>query len=204
MVTVYAQFAPLTETTTTFKMQFSTLFIAAAAPFLVSASPTSRRSTSSDGLSKKGLFDGGIPLGCSFAGRNGNAYIEHPVGDDNSKSCFGWDNGGAINCGKKRYSVEEYNNIKAAVREQVTKDGQWDSSTAGAWTATFNLGTTAFDDRDTKAFDDTLDSISVDGSSGVAELTYYWQRNVFSVLSRFNKIFAQSDVFLSRGGDPQT
>ncbi|KAL8914729.1 MAG: hypothetical protein Q9171_000742 [Xanthocarpia ochracea] len=158
-------------------MQFSTLFIAAAAPFLVSTSPTKRASASPNDLTKKGLFDGGIPLGCQFAGRNGNAYIEHPIGDENSKSCFGWDNGGAVSCGTRRYSIEEYDNIKQAVRDQVTKDGQWESSDVGEWTATFQLWTTAFEDRDTKAFDDTLDSISVDDNAGVAELTYYWQRN---------------------------
>lgn len=157
-------------------MQFPTLFVAAAAPFLISASPTERRSASLNKLDQRGIFDG-IPLGCNFAGKLGNAYIEHPIGDDNSKSCFGWDNGGAIKCGTTRYSNEEYDNIKAAVREQVTKDGWKESSDAGKWTATFQLGTTAFDDRDTKAFDDTLDSISVDGKAGVAELTYYWQRN---------------------------
>ncbi|KAI4256058.1 MAG: hypothetical protein L6R42_006420, partial [Xanthoria sp. 1 TBL-2021] len=76
-------------------MQFPTLFVAAAAPFLISASPTERRSASLNKLDQRGIFDG-IPLGCNFAGKLGNAYIEHPIGDDNSKSCFGWDNGGAI------------------------------------------------------------------------------------------------------------
>ena len=153
-------------------MQFSTLFVAAAAPFLISATPTERRSASMNKLEQRG-----IPIGCNFDGRNGNSYIEHPIGDDNAKSCFGWNSGAGIRCGSRRYSKEEYNNIKAAVREQATKDGWKESSEAGEWTAYFFIGTTAFDDRDTKAFDDTLDSISVDGNDGVAELTYYWQRN---------------------------
>ena len=81
------------------------------------------------------------------------------------------------NCSTKRYSIEKYDNIKQAVRDQVTKDGQWESSDVGEWTATFQLWTTAFEDRDTKAFDDTLDSISVEDNAGIAELTYYWQMN---------------------------
>ncbi|KAL8966159.1 MAG: hypothetical protein Q9197_006139, partial [Variospora fuerteventurae] len=111
--------------------------------------------------------------GCSFTGRIGNAYIPDPVGD--GESCFGFDNGGAISCGGP-YEQEELDNIKKAVADQVTKDGWLKSSDAGEWTATFQTFTTAFEDRDTSAFDETLDAVNVEGNSGAGELTYYWQR----------------------------
>ncbi|KAL8756166.1 MAG: hypothetical protein Q9199_003118 [Rusavskia elegans] len=161
-------------------MQFSTLFIAAALPFLLSASPTERRSASierrsaaANKLAARGLFDT-TPAGCTFAGKLGNAYIDNPTGDGNS--CFGFSNGGAITCGGP-YKQEEIDNIKKAVREQATKEGQWESTEAGEWTATFNLFTTAFEDRDTSAFDKTLDAVNVEGNSGAGQLTYYWQSN---------------------------
>ncbi|KAL8911240.1 MAG: hypothetical protein Q9172_007706 [Xanthocarpia lactea] len=158
-------------------MQFSTLFIAAALPFLISASPAERRSTmqkrpAANKLAARGIFDT-TPIGCTFAGRLGNAYINDPTGDGDS--CFGFDNGGAITCGGP-YEPEEIDNIKKAVREQVTKDGQWKSSQAGEWIATFNLLTTAMEDRDTSAFDKTLDAVNVEGNSGAGEMRYYWQR----------------------------
>ncbi|KAL8874967.1 MAG: hypothetical protein Q9198_006612 [Flavoplaca austrocitrina] len=158
-------------------MQFSTLFIAAALPFLISASPAERRSTmhkrsAANKLAARGLFDT-TPVGCTFAGRLGNSYIDNPTGDGDS--CFGFDNGGAITCGGP-YKPEEIDNIKKAVKEQATKDGQWESTDAGEWTATFNLFTTAMEDRDTSAFDETLDAVNVEGNSGAGQLTYYWQR----------------------------
>ncbi|KAL8913119.1 MAG: hypothetical protein Q9171_002013 [Xanthocarpia ochracea] len=158
-------------------MQFSTLFIAAALPFLISASPAERRSTmqkrsTANKLAARGLFDT-TPAGCTFAGRLGNAYIDNPTGDGDS--CFGFDNGGAIKCGGP-YKPEELDNIKKAVKEQATKDGQWKSTDAGEWTATFKLFTTAFEDRDTSAFDETLDAVNVEGNSGAGQMTYYWQR----------------------------
>lgn len=161
-------------------MHFSALFIAAALPFLLSASPTERRSASierrsaaANKLAARGLFDT-TPVGCTFAGKLGNAYIDNPTGDGNS--CFGFSNGGAITCGGP-YKQEEIDNIKKAVREQATKEGQWESTDAGEWTATFNLFTTAFEDRDTSAFDKTLDAVNVEGNSGAGQLTYYWQSN---------------------------
>ncbi|KAI4208379.1 MAG: hypothetical protein LQ349_009742 [Xanthoria aureola] len=160
-------------------MQFSALFIAAALPFLISASPAERRSDSierrsaaANNLAARGLFDT-TPAGCTFAGRLGNAYIDNPTGDGDS--CFGFDNGGAITCGGP-YKPDEIANIKDAVREQATKDGQWKSTKKGDWIASFNLFTTAFEDRDTSAFDKTLDAVNVDGNSGAGQMTYYWQR----------------------------
>ncbi|KAL8919569.1 MAG: hypothetical protein Q9208_006686 [Pyrenodesmia sp. 3 TL-2023] len=154
-------------------MHFSALFVAAALPFLVAASPTERRSSARDssGLSRRAQV-----IGCSFAGRIGNAYISNPVGDGEEKSCFGWPNSGAITCGGP-WDEGEVNNIKQAVRDQVTKDGQFETSEAGEWTASFALFTSAFDDRDTSAFDAVLDKNNVEDSSVAGQMTYYWQRN---------------------------
>ncbi|KAL8786471.1 MAG: hypothetical protein Q9213_002787 [Squamulea squamosa] len=156
-------------------MQFSTLFIAAALPFLISASPAQRRSASSSKLAVGQIEKRtGEEDGCTFAGKLGNRYINNPTGD--GKSCFGFDNGGAITCNGP-YEQEEINNIKKAVADQVTKDGLLKTSEAGDWTASFQLPTSAFDDRDTSAFDKTLDAVNVEGNSGAGQLTYYWQRN---------------------------
>lgn len=154
-------------------MHFSALFVAAAIPFLVAGSPTERRSSARD---SSGLNKRAAELGCSFAGRLGNSYVNNPVGDGDGKSCFGWPNGGAIKCGGP-WDKEEVKNIKKAVADVVTKDGHFESSEAGEWTATFQLLTTAFDDRETSAFDDMLDQYNVEGSSAAGQLTYYWQRN---------------------------
>lgn len=102
-----------------------------------------------------------------------NAWIDNPTGD--GESCFGFNTGGAITCGGP-YKQEEIDNIKKAVKEQATKDGQWESTDAGEWTATFNLFTTAMEDRDTSAFDETIDAVNVEDNSGAGQLTYYWQR----------------------------
>ncbi|KAL8645018.1 MAG: hypothetical protein Q9226_007485 [Calogaya cf. arnoldii] len=155
-------------------MQFSTVFIVAALPFLISASPAQRRSSAKK-LAARGLFDKDkTPPGCVFAGRLGNSYIDNPTGDGNS--CFGFDNGSAITCGGP-YEQKEIDDIKKAVADQVTKDGQFKSSEAGEWTAYFQDFTSAFGDRDTSAFDKTLDSVNVEGNSGAGELKYYWERN---------------------------
>ncbi|KAL8881530.1 MAG: hypothetical protein Q9198_001283 [Flavoplaca austrocitrina] len=169
-------------------MHFSTLFIFAALSFLICASPAERRAgmmkrrsditerpSSANKLAARfELFPSGPPPGCSFVGsRMTNYYIDNPTGD--GESCFGFDAGGAIKCGGP-YKQEEIDNIKKAVKEQATKDGQWESSSAGEWTATFHLFTTAFEDRDTSAFDETLDAVNVKGNSGAGQLKYYWQR----------------------------
>ncbi|KAL8748392.1 MAG: hypothetical protein Q9184_007339 [Pyrenodesmia sp. 2 TL-2023] len=154
-------------------MHLSALFVAAALPFLVAGSPTERRASARD---SSGLNRRATPIGCSFAGRLGNAYVSNPVGDGEEKSCFGWPNGGAIRCGGP-WDEEEVKNIKQAVRDQVTKDGQWESSDAGEWTATFSLLTSAFDDRDTSAFDKMVDEYNVEDSTAAGQMTYYWQRN---------------------------
>ncbi|KAL8652975.1 MAG: hypothetical protein Q9226_004041 [Calogaya cf. arnoldii] len=156
-------------------MQFSALFITAALPFLISASPTQRRS-GAEKLAARGLFDKDkTPPGCVFVNpRIGNSYIDNPTGD--GKSCFGFGNGGAITCGGP-YEQKEIDDIKKAVVDQVTKDGQFESSEAGEWTAYFNDWTSAFDDRDTSAFDKTLDSVNVEDNSGAGQLKYYWERN---------------------------
>ncbi|KAI4196992.1 MAG: hypothetical protein LQ346_003127 [Caloplaca aetnensis] len=154
-------------------MHFSAFFVAAALPFLVAGSPTERRSSARD---NSGLSRRAEDIGCTFAGKLGNSYVNNPVGDGEGKSCFGWPNGGAITCGGP-WDEAEANNIKQAVRDQATKDGQWESSDAGEWTATFMLATTAFDDRDTSAFDAVLDENNVEDSSAAGQMSYYWQRN---------------------------
>ncbi|KAL8853003.1 MAG: hypothetical protein Q9221_002151 [Calogaya cf. arnoldii] len=156
-------------------MQFSTFSIAAALPFLISASPAERRSASAKKLTQRGLFDvDKTPLGCKFSGKIGNGYIENPTGD--GKSCFGYPNGGAITCGGP-YEQKEIDDIRKAVADQVTKDGQFKSSEAGEWTAYFQDFTWAYDDRDTSAFDETLDSINVKDNTAAGHLEYYWERN---------------------------
>ena len=147
-------------------MQLAALFIAAALAFLISASPAQRRSASTSKLAvgqieKRGR---GEP-GCSFSFKLGNSYVSNPTGD--GKSCFGFDNANAITCGY-HYDQEEIANIKKAVAEQVTKDGQWKNSKAGKWTAYFLDFTSAFDDRDTSAFDKTLDAVN--GKGGANEI----------------------------------
>ncbi|KAL8967241.1 MAG: hypothetical protein Q9183_003012 [Haloplaca sp. 2 TL-2023] len=154
-------------------MQFSTVFVAAALPFLISASPAERRSGNkklTTGIVEKRR---GEEPGCSFNGRIGNAYIPDPTGD--GKSCFGFDNGGAITCGGP-YKQEEIDDIKEAVKQQVAKEGWRESSSVGEWTANFQTLTTAFSSRDTTGFDKSLDSVNVEGESGAGQLTYYWQR----------------------------
>ncbi|KAL9626483.1 MAG: hypothetical protein Q9204_007267 [Flavoplaca sp. TL-2023a] len=162
-------------------MHFSTLFIFAALSFLISASPAERRAgmmqrrSSANKLAARfELFPSGPPPGCSFVGRRmSNAYIDNPTGD--GESCFGFNSGGAVKCGGP-YEQEEIDNIKKAVKEQATKDGQLKTTDAGEWTASFALFTTAMKDRDTSAFDKTLDAVNVEGNSGAGQLTYYWQR----------------------------
>ncbi|KAL8927093.1 MAG: hypothetical protein Q9172_001515 [Xanthocarpia lactea] len=158
-------------------MQIVPLFALAALPLLVSASPAERRSSSSSKRANVDLMKrNGEDQGCTFDGKIGNSYINNPVGDGDGKSCFGFPNGGAVTCGGP-WSADEINNIKKAVKEQVTKDGQFKTSEAGEWTAGFSLFTTAFDDRDTSAFDKTLDAINVEGNSGAGQMTYWWQRS---------------------------
>ncbi|KAI4199073.1 MAG: hypothetical protein LQ348_001940 [Seirophora lacunosa] len=159
-------------------MQFSTLFIAAVLPFFISASPTERRSnaptTPNNKLQVREILPrAGEDAGCSFNGRIGNAYINHPAGD--KEVCFGWDTGAAITCGGP-YEKKELDDIKKAVKNQVKKDGWLESSDAGEWTATFQTFTTAFESRDTAAFDEIVDAVNVKGNSGAGQLTYYWQR----------------------------
>ncbi|KAL8911901.1 MAG: hypothetical protein Q9171_003028 [Xanthocarpia ochracea] len=157
------------------KMQFFTLFIAAALAFLISASPAKQRPASSSKLAVGQIEKrGDYQAGCNFSYKLGNSYIPNPTGD--GKSCFGFDNSNAITC-PGIYNEEEIANIKKAVAEQVTKDGQWKYSDAGKWRAYFLDFTSAFDDRDTSAFDKTLDAVNVKGSGGAGQLRYYWQRN---------------------------
>ncbi|KAL8929152.1 MAG: hypothetical protein Q9172_000587 [Xanthocarpia lactea] len=156
-------------------MQFFTLFIAAALAFLISAFPAEQRPASSSKLAVGQIEErGDKEAGCTFTRRLSNYYIPNLTGD--GKSCFGFDNDNAITCGSL-YDQEEIANIKKAVAEQVTKDGQFKHSDAGKWTAYFLDFTSAFDDRDTSAFDKVLDGVNVKGNSGAGQMTYYWQRN---------------------------
>ncbi|KAL8853109.1 MAG: hypothetical protein Q9221_001991 [Calogaya cf. arnoldii] len=152
-------------------MHYSSFLLVAALPFLNSASPTSQRSSSL--LLPRGYEE---ERGCNFDPKFGFSYINNVAGDGVGNSCFGWPNRAAITCNKP-WSDEERENIKKAVREQATKDGQFETSSVGEWTAGFQLITTAFDDRDTSAFDKVLDAVNVEGNAGRGQLTYYWQRS---------------------------
>ncbi|KAL8990734.1 MAG: hypothetical protein Q9169_008050 [Polycauliona sp. 2 TL-2023] len=159
-------------------MQFSTLFVAAALPFLISASPTNsqakaERRSNSRKVARFELFPDPPPTGCSFVSNRGggNGYIADPTGNDDS--CFGYPPGSAIDCSGP-FEQKEIDDIKKAVKEQATKDGQWKTTSVGDWTAGFALLTTAMEDRDTSAFDKTLDSVNVEDNSAAGQLTYYW------------------------------
>ncbi|KAL8992459.1 MAG: hypothetical protein Q9169_007088 [Polycauliona sp. 2 TL-2023] len=161
-------------------MQFSTAFIVAALPFLISASPTQRqakaeRRSDYPKLAARGIFDAAKPppVGCSFlnARAGGNDYIEDPTG--NGDSCFGYPSRETFRC-KGPYEQKEIDDIKKAVKEQATKDGHTESSSAGEWTATFDVITSAMKDRDTSVFDTTLDSVNVEDNFGAGQKTYFW------------------------------
>ncbi|KAL8959480.1 MAG: hypothetical protein Q9183_005626 [Haloplaca sp. 2 TL-2023] len=150
-------------------MYFLAAVLLAALPSLIIASPT-ERSNQNKQLSKRL-----VPPGCGFGGRRTTySYIDNAAGDGEGESCFGFTQPYSGKCGV--YSPEESDQIKEAVRKQATKDGQLESTNVGDWTATFNLLTTAFEDRDTSGFDDTFDSVNVEDNEGAGNLEYYWQR----------------------------
>ncbi|KAL9614164.1 MAG: hypothetical protein Q9167_001316 [Letrouitia subvulpina] len=132
------------------KMHFNTLFLITALPFLVSSSPAQRRAASQATAPSKRAFE--FPDGCAFDPKLGNGYIDNAAGDGEGESCFGWPNSGAVTCGGP-FDEKESNDVKEAVKQQATKDGQFKTSTVGDWTAAFQLLSTAFDDRDTSGFD---------------------------------------------------
>ncbi|KAI4142689.1 MAG: hypothetical protein L6R39_004850 [Caloplaca ligustica] len=160
-------------------MHFSTVFLVAALPFLASSSPAARKERGAADHAAKVARAFDFPDGCAFEPKFGNGWIDGPAGDGEGKSCFGFPNSAAITCGGP-YDEKESNDLKEAVRQQATKDGQFEGSTVGDWTAAFLLFTTAYDDRDTSGFDKAFDSINVEGEAGegaVGQLTYYWSRN---------------------------
>ncbi|KAL8867881.1 MAG: hypothetical protein Q9174_005371 [Haloplaca sp. 1 TL-2023] len=150
-------------------MYFPTAILLVVLPALIAASPTERNQ-------KRGIFDSNTPpKGCGFAGkRTSFSYIDNAAGDGEGESCFGFTTPYSGKCGV--YSPEESDQIKQAVREQATKDGQWESTDVGDWTATFQTFTSAFEDRDTSGFDKTFDSVNVEDNDGAGNLEYYWQR----------------------------
>lgn len=160
-------------------MQFSTLFIAAALPFLISASPTSpsQRRAAANKLASRGIFDAlkGPPTGCAFGGgrQDDPYYIDRSNGEGDQ--CFGFDPDSAIDCGGP-YEQKEIDDLKAAVKEQATKDGFLESTEKGDWIATWGTFTTAMEDRDTSGFDEQIDAVNKEDNKGVGKMTYYWQR----------------------------
>ncbi|KAI4165603.1 MAG: hypothetical protein LQ342_000545 [Letrouitia transgressa] len=157
-------------------MHFNTLFLVTALPFLVSSSPAQRRAASQAAAPSKRAFD--FPDGCAFDPRLGNGFIDNAAGDGEGESCFGWPNSAAVTCGGP-FDEKESNDVKEAVKQQATKDGQFKTSTVGDWTAAFQLLSTAFDDRDTSGFDKQFDEINVedDDNGAVGQQTYYWSRH---------------------------
>ncbi|KAI4114614.1 MAG: hypothetical protein LQ345_004636 [Seirophora villosa] len=160
-------------------MQFSTLFIAAALPFLISTSPTgpSQPRAAPNKLASRGIFDDlkGPPPGCSFGGgrQDDPYYIDLSNGEGDR--CFGFDPDSAIRCGGP-YEQKEIEDLKAAVKEQATKDGFLKSTKKGDWTAVWGLLTTSMEDPDTSAFDEQIDAVNKEDNEGVGKKTYYWQR----------------------------
>lgn len=160
-------------------MQLITAFLIASLPFLTNSSPTERNERRAAEGAAKASRALDFPDGCAFEPKLGNGWIDGPAGDGNGKSCFGYPNGGAVTC-KGPFDEKESNDLKEAVRQQATKDGQFKTSEVGDWTAGFQLLTTAYDDRDTSGFDKAFDSINVEGDAGqgaAGQLTYYWSRN---------------------------
>lgn len=82
--------------------------------------------------------------------------------------CLGWAAG--PNCPIQETDMED---LQKVVAQQVARDGQFENSSYGRWTAGFRLGTTAFDDRYTGYFDRALAYAPKD----VVPMTWYYSRN---------------------------
>lgn len=148
-------------------MHYSTILIATCAPFLATAAslpPTVKRDT---------------PIACQFPlGReNDFGYWDASADAQSGQACVGYGLG-TPPCGP--WSVQDQGDAMNAVTQQLTKDGQFQSTTVGRWTATFNLLTTAFDDRNPIYFDHYFQNAQCPGckaADGAGALSYYYLRN---------------------------
>ena len=157
-------------------MQYSRVFFLAALPFLVASTPAESKAASGGQRRAAAKRAPEFADGCAFEPRIGNSYIDNAAGDGEGESCFGYPNGSAVTCGGP-FDEKESNDLKEAVRQQATKDGQFETSEVGDWIAGFQLFTTAYDDRDTSGFDKTYDAVNVDDNPAAGQLTYYWSRH---------------------------
>lgn len=116
------------------------------------------------------------PAACKFPVGRQNDYGYADQSDvSGHDTCVGWALGGPV-CGP--WSIEEKGHAMYAVTQQLTKDGQWESTNVGRWTASFNLLTTAFDDRNPVYFDHAFEEAQTsDVQGGAGAMTYYYMEN---------------------------
>jgi hypothetical protein len=88
----------------------------------------------------------GIPKECAFEGKRSD-FAYATIKNGGESGCIGWELSYS-DCGKGAWPDNEYRDMVAAAKQQVTKDGQTKGSHAGRWTATWNLFTTAVPNRD--------------------------------------------------------
>lgn len=93
-----------------------------------------------------------VPPTCTFGNiRTNQYYYRHYDLSATGKSgdaCIGWKNADCPN----PWGALAQSYIKQSINQQITKDGQFKSTTVGNWLAGFDDFTTAFDDRDPRVF----------------------------------------------------
>lgn len=148
-------------------MHYSTILIATCAPFLAA------------GASLPPSLKRDIPQECQFPlGReNDFGYWDATQDAQSGTACVGFGLGTPA-CGP--WSVQEQADAISAVSDQLKQDGQFKSTRFGRWIATFNLLTTAFDDRNPIYFDHYFQNAQCPdckASDGAGALSYYYLRN---------------------------
>lgn len=118
-------------------------------------------------LSLASAGDPPTPPECSFE-RSFFKFRYLQATDIEGTACLGWDP--TLLCPRQPHDFED---LKEVVRIQATKDGQFETTTVGRFTAGFFLFTTAFANRDTSLFDIGL-TFHFDETTF---LTWYWSRD---------------------------
>ena len=116
------------------------------------------------------------PTECNFAGAKQDllsvSYLDIPTpagaNPPRANNCFGWTTGTGGFCNKP-WTGQEFEDIQAAVAQQAAKEGLFEITQVGAWTAEFLLPTTAFANRDTQTFAFYLDIATAGQLRGVNE-----------------------------------
>ncbi|KAF2430564.1 hypothetical protein EJ08DRAFT_649593 [Tothia fuscella] len=139
-------------------MQLTSVLVSAILATIATSTPTPMPSTidlTTIKVISTGFYNGSsgsasdlaaIPRECAFnAGRGSFHYSQFDVGNAHT-ACIASED--VNDCGSGDWAGSEYGDMINAMAQQVTKDGQFQTSRTGRWMTGFSIGTTAIRERE--------------------------------------------------------